>query len=399
MNVLVINAGSSSLKFQVLDGDAGTVAIRGHYLDIGETSADRGCVRKITAGGGEEKTAMAIREHRSAVRDMLGLLRDRGLASGPGGISAIGHRIVHGGERYSAAARITPEVRGYLESISFLAPLHNPVGLLCVDELSAGLPDLPQYAIFDTAFHRTISETVYLYGLPMELYTKYGIRKYGFHGTNHKYAAYRAAEVIGRDIASLKIITCHLGNGQSLCAVKHGKSVDTSMGFTPLEGLPMGTRSGSFDPAIIFFLMEHGYGTGDIKAMINKRSGLLGVSGISSDYQAIEEKARSGNRDAKRASDMLINRITCLIGAYTAEMGGVDAIVFTGGIGENSAFLRKGVLGGLAYAGLALDDAANDVHAEMISAPGSSIRALVIPANEELQIAREVVLAVGEMKK
>ncbi|MBP7736359.1 MAG: acetate kinase [Spirochaetes bacterium] len=394
MKVLVINAGSSSLKFQVHDGDAGAMVVKGHYLDIGETSADRACVRKITARGAEEKTEMAVRDHRSAILDMLGLLESRGAASGRCGISAVGHRIVHGGERYSAAARITADVRDYLESISFLAPLHNPVGLACVDEIAASLPDLPQYAIFDTAFHRTIPETVYLYGLPMELYTKYGIRKYGFHGTNHKYAAHRAAEIMGRDIASLRIITCHLGNGQSVCAVKRGQSVDTSMGFTPLEGLPMGTRSGSFDPAIIFFLIDQGYEPDEIRTMVNKRSGLLGVSGISSDFKVLEERARGGDENAKRAVDMLANRITCLIGAYTAEMSGADAIVFTGGIGENSAFLRKEVLGALAHTGLAVDDRANEAHDEVITAPGSAVTALVIPADEELQIAREVIGAI-----
>jgi acetate kinase len=398
MNILVINAGSSSLKFQVYDGDAGDPVIKGHYLDIGGTAGKPEGARKIAARGHEEITSADVGDHRGAIRDLLELLKKYNVFRREGDITAIGHRIVHGGERYSAATLISPEVRGYLESISFLAPLHNPIGLSCIDELSAALPDLPQFAIFDTAFHRTIPEAVYLYGLPLDLYAKYGIRKYGFHGTNHKYAAFRAAEITGRDIASMKIITCHLGNGQSLCAVKYGKSVDTSMGFTPLEGLPMGTRSGSFDPEIIFFLMEHGYGPGDIKTMVNKRSGLLGVSGISSDFQVIEKKARSGDENAKRASDMLINRITCLIGAYAAEMGGVDAIVFTGGIGENSAYLRKGVLDQFDYMGLQLDDASNERNAETITAPDSTIRALVIPANEELQIAREVLREVSDMK-
>jgi acetate kinase len=395
MNVLVINAGSSSLKFKLFDGDGGDAIIGGHYVDIGDTAGKGEGARIIARHGTVESSVLTVRDHRSAIGDMLGVLRGENMFGGRGGGAVIGHRIVHGGERFDRATLITRDVLDCLAEISVLAPLHNPVALDCVDALGDSLPELPQYAVFDTAFHRTIPETNYLYGLPMELYTKFGIRKYGFHGINHNYVAHRAAAVLGRDIESLKIITCHLGNGQSLCAVKNGKSFDTSMGFTPLEGLPMGTRSGSFDPEIIFFLMEHGYSPGDIKTMINKRSGLLGLSGVDSHYKTIEDRARSGDAASKRASDILINRITCIIGAYTAEMGGVDAIVFTGGIGENSAFLRRGVLGGLAYAGLALDEAANEARAETITAPGSAVSALVIPANEELQIAREIVRAVG----
>lgn len=390
MNVLVINAGSSSLKFKLFDGDGTEVVMAGHYVDIGETAGKGGGARIITRRGSVEKTALEVQDHRAAIGDMLGLLRGENLFDGRNGEAVIGHRIVHGGERYDRATLITPEVLEYLREISVLAPLHNPVALACVDELAAALPDLRQFVVFDTAFHRTLPEAVYLYGLPLELYRTYGIRKYGFHGTNHKYVAHRAAEVMGRDIASLKIITCHLGNGQSVCAVKHGKSVDTSMGFTPLEGLPMGTRSGSFDPEIIFFLMDHGHAPGDIRTMINRRSGLLGLSGADSHYKTIEDKARSGDAASKLASDILVNRIICTIGAYTAEMGGVDAVVFTGGIGENSAYLRRGVLDGLAHAGLVLDGAANNAHAETITAPDSPVRALIIPADEELQIAREV---------
>ncbi|HNW27161.1 MAG TPA: acetate/propionate family kinase [Spirochaetota bacterium] len=395
MNVLVINAGSSSLKFKLFDGDSGDAVVAGHYIDIGETAGKGEGARIITRSGAADKTALAFRDHRSAIGDMLALLRGENLFGGRNGGAVIGHRIVHGGERYDRATLITPEVLDYLREISVLAPLHNPVALACVDELAAALPDLRQYAVFDTAFHRTMSDTVYLYGLPLELYRKYGIRKYGFHGTSHKYAAHRAAEIMGRDIASLRIVTCHLGNGQSICAVKHGKSIDTSMGFTPLEGLPMGTRSGSFDPEIIFFLMDHGYAPGDIRTMINKRSGLLGLSGVDSHYKTIEERARAGYAASRLASDILVNRIICLIGAYTAEMGGIDAVVFTGGIGENSAYLRRGVLEGLAHAGLVLDEAANSGNAETITATGSPVRALIIPANEELQIAREVMEAAG----
>jgi acetate kinase len=353
-------------------------------------------VRKTTDRGAEELKMMPVKDHKSAAMDMVALLRGRGKNRGDSDITVVGHRIVHGGERYSRATLITQEAIDYLAGISVLAPLHNPIGLACVDAVSEALCGTPQYAVFDTAFHKTMPESIYLYGLPLELYKKYGIRKYGFHGTSHKFAAHRAAVTLGMDIGRLNIITCHLGNGQSLCAVKQGKSLDTSMGFTPLEGLPMGTRSGSFDPEIIFFLIKNGYAPDEIKTLINMRSGLLGLSGIDSHYKTIEEKARSGDPGAIRASDVLINRIICLIGSYTAEMGGVDAIVFTGGIGENSAYLRKRVLDGFRYAGLQLDDQANEMNAEKITAPGSSIQALVIPADEELQIAREVLQAVRE---
>ncbi|TAL35328.1 MAG: acetate/propionate family kinase [Spirochaetes bacterium] len=394
MNILVINAGSSSLKFQLNDGDSGDVIIRGHYLEIGDIAAKPSTVRKISVDGRDETATIANSDHGAAIMDMLGILRERGFVKDEGDIAAIGHRIVHGGERFSGATLITPEVLGYIEEISVLAPLHNPVALTCIKALSDPLPRVPHFAVFDTAFHRTIPESVYLYGLPYELYTKFGIRKYGFHGSNHAHIALRASEILGRDSGDLNIITCHLGNGQSVCAVKKGESVDTSMGFTPLEGLPMGTRSGSFDPEIIFFLMKRGYAPEAIQAMINRKSGLLGVSGISSDYKIIEERARAGDAAARRASDILINRIVCLIGSYTAEMGGVDAIVFSGGIGENSAYLRGRVLGHFGYCGLILDAAANERGDEIITAPGSSIRALVVPANEERQIARETARAI-----
>jgi acetate kinase len=367
--------------------------IGGHYVDIGETAGKGTCVRKIDFQGASESAPASIGDHRAAIGDMLELLRGRGVLRSDEDIAAIGHRIVHGGERYDRATPITPDVMGYLTSIADLAPLHNPIGLSCVRVMAETLPAAPQYAVFDTAFHRTIPEKIFRYGLPLELQTKFGIRKYGFHGTSHHYLARRASEIMRRDIGALKIVTCHLGNGQSLCAVKHGRSFDTSMGFTPLEGLPMGTRSGSFDPAIIFFLMEHGYAPDEIRTMINKKSGLLGISGIDSHYKTIEEQARCGDPAAKLASDMLVNRITCLIGAYAAEMGGVDAIVFSGGIGENSAYLRKEVLDGFAHAGLRLDDVANARNDEVITLPGSPVQALVIPANEELQIAREIVHA------
>jgi acetate kinase len=337
---------------------------------------------------------VVIADHSAAIQDMLQFLSLNDYMRGDSDITAIGHRVVHGGERFTDATLITREVMEYIGEISILAPLHNPIALTCIKSLADSLPNVPQFAVFDTAFHKSIPESVYLYGLPFELYTEFAIRKYGFHGLNHAYVSHRASEILGRDIADLNIITCHLGNGQSICAVKKGKSFDTSMGFTPLEGLPMGTRSGSFDPEIIFFLMKNGYSPEVIQSMINKKSGLLGLSGISNDYRIIEEKARSGDAAAQRASSILINRIVCLIGSYTAEMSGVDAIVFSGGIGENSAYLRKSVLEYFCYCGLQIDADANELGWEIITLPQSSIQALVIPANEEQQIAREVVQAI-----
>ena len=394
MDILVINAGSSSLKFTLFRGEE--AAARGHYLDIGETVAKQECVRKTEVLGAVHSSSMKIRDHGEAIVDMLGILKESALLSGGRDLAAVGHRVVHGGERYEGAARVTPGMLDYLRGISDLAPLHNPVGIACINALAGLLPGTPQYAVFDTAFHRTMPEPVYRYALPPKLCDGYGIRKYGFHGTSHKYAAHRAAGLLGRDIAGMNIITCHLGNGQSICAVSGGRSVDTSMGFTPLEGLPMGTRSGSFDPEVILFLLEKGLGPERIKAIVNKESGLLGVSGIDSHYKVIEEKARAGDRAAQLACDMLVNRITCTIGGYCAEMGGVDAIVFTGGIGENSAFVREQVLSHFGYLGLVLDKEANAAHGTIITAPSSAVRALVIPANEELQIAREVREALRE---
>ena len=394
MDILVINAGSSSLKFTLFRGEE--AAARGHYLDIGETVAKPECLRKTEVLGAVHSSCMKIRDHGEAIVDMLGLLKESAVLSPDRGLAAIGHRVVHGGERYGAAAPVTAGMLDYLRGIADLAPLHNPVGIACINELAGLLPGVPQYAVFDTAFHRTMPEAVYRYALPPKLCDGYGIRKYGFHGTSHKYAAHRAAGLLGRDIAGMNIVTCHLGNGQSICAVRGGRSVDTSMGFTPLEGLPMGTRSGSFDPEVVLFLLEKGLGPDRIKAIVNRESGLLGVSGIDSHYKVIEEKARAGDRAAKLACDMLVNRITCFIGGYCAEMGGVDAIVFTGGIGENSAFVREQVLSHFGYLGLVLDAEANAAHGAIITAPSSAVRALVIPANEELQIAREVAEALGE---
>ncbi len=389
MKILIVNAGSSSLKFQLFDAQTEAVLIKGHYDGIGLSDSESSCERKLVIDGTAERTSCAVRGHGGAIGDMLETLRAKGIIADRREITAVGHRVVHGAERYSATTLIDDTMMAELGKIAFLAPLHNPVGIACIEILIRELPGVRQYAVFDTAFHQTMPEETYLYGLPYALYKKFGIRKYGFHGTSHKYVALRAAEILGRNIAELRMITCHLGNGQSICAVKYGRSVDTSMGFTPLEGLPMGTRSGSFDPEIVFFLLGHGYTAEAIKAMINKESGLLGLSGISSDHRAIMEAVHAGDANAIRAEKVLENRIVCTIGAYAAEMGGLDAVVFTGGIGEKSPELRKGVLQSLAFLGIDLDDEKNESHHTILTRPDSRVSAMVVPTNEELQIMRE----------
>jgi acetate kinase len=390
MKILVVNAGSSSLKFQLFRCAGNEPVARGHYDGIGRSGTEAGCIRKLTVNSMERKQSCSIGDHGGAIRDMLDALQETGIVRDRSEIVAAGHRVVHGGERYSATTRIDRNDISALKELSHLAPLHNPINIACVEVLLDELPEARQYAVFDTAFHQTMPREVFLYGLPLDLYEKFGIRKYGFHGTSHRYVAGRAAELLGRDTSDLNLITCHLGNGQSICAVRHGKSFNTSMGFTPLEGLPMGTRSGSFDPEIVLFLLDHGFSSGDIKDIINKRSGLMGLSGLSSDHRIIEEKAAAGDERAALADRLIIHRITGLIGSYAAEMGGVDAIVFTGGIGEHSSRLRRSVLSNFRFMGLEIDEGLNDRHEPVITTPGSAVAVLVIPTDEELQIALEV---------
>ncbi|MBN1534878.1 MAG: acetate kinase [Spirochaetes bacterium] len=391
MKILVVNAGSSSLKFQLIESDGEHVLSRGLYDGLSKSSTH--CIRVISAGNDRQRDEIAITAHDQAVDDMLDILSRSGIVGPTDTIAATAHRVVHGGERFSGTVRIGESELQDLFRLSGLAPLHNPVNSACLEMMMRRLPDAAHYAIFDTAFHQTMPEEAFIYGLPYDLYKRFAIRKYGFHGSNHKYVALRAAEMIGLPAESLRIITCHLGNGQSICAVLHGKSVDTSMGFTPLEGLPMGTRSGSFDPDIIFFLLDNGYRVEEIRQMLHRESGLLGLSGISSDYRTIMEEASKGNPGALRTHRIMVHRITGLIGAYIAEMEGVDGIVFTGGIGENSPALRSDILSHFNYAGMKVDSEKNMSNSEIISTDESSIAALVIPANEELQIVREVMEA------
>ena len=387
MKILVINAGSSSLKFQYINPDSGEVLIKGLYDGLNRTDG-KSCLRVLTLG---LKTTQEteIKTHRQAIEDMLSVLMEKKIVEDISNVRFLGHRVVHGAEEYSKTTEITDQMLLHLKKISFLAPLHNPVNIECIEILKEKLPEARQFAVFDTAFHQTIPEKIYLYGLPKELYDKFKIRKYGFHGISHKFVSKSAAQILKQPYEDLKIITCHLGNGQSVCAINKGKSFDTSMGFTPVDGLPMGTRSGSFDPEIILFLLENGYSKEQIKKMINKESGLFGISQISSDHRQIEDLSIAGDKKAMLANDILTTRIVSIIGSYIAEMNGVDAIVFTGGIGEKSAYLRELVLEHFSYLGLKLDKAANKSHSSIISTNDSKVIAMVVPTNEELEIAIE----------
>ena len=392
MKVLVINCGSSSLKYQLIDM-------------VNEEALAQGLVERIGIEGsvltqkveGKDKYIVKeeMKDHKDAIRLVLEALVDEnnGVIKSMDEISAVGHRVVHGGEKYKESVVINDEVKANIEECFKLAPLHNPANMIGIKACEELMPNTPMVAVFDTAFHGTMPEDAYLYALPYELYEKEGIRKYGFHGTSHKYVSQTCAEVMGRDIKDLKIITCHLGNGASLCAVKNGVSVDTSMGFTPLEGVAMGTRCGNIDPAIVTFLMkEEGLSVDEVNDLLNKKSGVLGISGISSDFRDIEDAAfNKGNRRAQLALRIFEYKIRTTIGAYAAAMGGVDAIVFTAGVGENGPETREKCLEGLEFLGVEIDKEANNVRGKIreISKAGCNVKAFVIPTNEELVIARD----------
>ena len=392
MKVLVINCGSSSLKYQLIDMAT-------------EESLAQGLVERIGIEGsvltqkveGKDKYIVKeqMKDHKDAIRLVLAALVDEnnGVIKSMDEISAVGHRVVHGGEKYKESVVINDEVKANIEECFKLAPLHNPANMIGIKACEELMPNTPMVAVFDTAFHGTMPEDAYLYALPYELYEKHGIRKYGFHGTSHKYVSQTCAEVMGKDIKYLKIITCHLGNGASLCAVKNGVSVDTSMGFTPLEGLAMGTRCGNIDPAIVTFLMkEEGLSVDEVNDLLNKKSGVLGISGISSDFRDIEDAAfNKDDRRAKLALKIFEYKIRTTIGAYAAAMGGVDAIVFTAGVGENGPETREKCLEGLEFLGVEIDREANNVRGKVreISKAGCKVKAFVIPTNEELVIARD----------
>ncbi|HHV39265.1 MAG TPA: acetate kinase [Tepidimicrobium sp.] len=391
MNILVINCGSSSLKYQLIDMDGEELLAIGLVERIG---IDGSRVKHELTGEKEVIIEEPMEDHRKALKLVLDALVDpnHGAIESMDEIGAVGHRVVHGGEKFSESVIIDDEVMEAIRDCVGLAPLHNPPNIMGIEACRELMPEVPMVAVFDTAFHQTIPMANYMYPLPYELYEKYGIRKYGFHGTSHKYVALRAAEMVNRDIENLNIVTCHLGNGASVCAVQGGKSIETSMGFTPLEGLAMGTRSGDLDPAVIPFIMEKENLTFDeVSEILNKKSGVLGVSGVSSDFRDLEEAAANGNERAQLALDLFCNRVKKYIGAYAALMCHIDVLVFTAGIGENSITIREQICEGLDCIDIRLDKDLNQVRGKeaIITKDLTATQILVIPTNEELMIARD----------
>jgi acetate kinase len=388
--VIAINAGSSSLKFQLFEMPSETVLTKGLVERIGLNDS----VFTITVNDEKQTDILDIPNHAVAVKMLLEKLTSTGIIQSLDEIGGIGHRVVHGGEKFSDSVLLTEELLQEIEELSDLAPLHNPANIVGIRAFQEVLPNVPAVAVFDTAFHQTMPEESFLYSLPYDYYKKYGIRKYGFHGTSHKYVTERAAAMLGRPIEQLRLISCHLGNGASIAAVEGGKSIDTSMGFTPLAGVTMGTRSGNIDPALIPYIMEKtGKSVEEVLDVLNKKSGMLGISGFSSDLRDIEQESAEGEYRAQVALRVFASRIHKYVGSYAARMKGVDAIIFTAGIGENSDTIRARVLEGLEFMGVYWDPARNNVRGEetFISYPHSPVKVLIIPTNEEVMIARDVV--------
>ena len=398
MKILVLNCGSSSIKYKLFDMDSKEVIAQGGIEKIGL----KGSFLKFTLPNGEKKILEKdIPEHTVGVEFILHTLTDPeyGAIKSLDEINAVGHRMVHGGERFSKSVLLDKEVLEAFTACNDLAPLHNPANLKGVDAISAILPNIPQVGVFDTAFHQTMPDYAYLYAVPYELYEKYGVRRYGFHGTSHRYVSQRVCEYLGVKPEGLKLITCHIGNGGSIAAIKDGKCIDTTMGLTPLEGLMMGTRSGDIDAGAVTFIMDkEGLNTTGISTLLNKKSGVLGVSGVSSDMRELEAAVAEGNPKAILAEKMYFYRIKKYIGAYAAALGGVDVILFTGGVGENQASCRAGVCKGLEFMGVKLDAEKNKVRGEeaIISAADSKVKVVVIPTDEELLIASDTMDIVGK---
>jgi len=392
MKIIVLNCGSSSIKYQLFEMPSQKVLSKGLVEKIGLKGAG---VKHKAEDGSELKLEGEILDHKQGIEYVLGILSDDkyGSIKNLGDIDAVGHRVVHAGEKFNDSVKITDDVIEALNETIDLAPLHNPPNLEGIYACQELLPGVPMVGVFDTAFHQTMEPHVYLYGIPYSLYEKYGIRRYGFHGTSHRYVSQRACEILDMDINRSKLITCHLGNGASITAIKNGKSVDTSMGLTPLEGLIMGTRSGDLDiGALLSIADKEEISTGVTNKLINKHSGMLGVSGVSSDMREIEEAAEAGNKRAEVALKMYDYRIKKYIGSYAAAMNGVDAIIFTGGVGENADTTRRGVLKDMDYLGVKLDDKKNDGlrgKEALISTDDSKVKAIVVPTNEELVIASD----------
>lgn len=389
MNILVVNCGSSSLKFQLIDSETEQVSASGNCERIGLDG-------KITykAHGDKFVTETDLPEHGIAIKKVLELLvdKERGVINSLDEIHAVGHRMVHGGEKFSSSVVITEDVIKDIESCNDLAPLHNPANILGVRACQEAMPGVKHVAVFDTAFHQTMPAKAYLYGLPKEYYEKYGVRRYGFHGTSHSFVSKRLAELAGLDYNNSKMIVCHIGSGASISAIKDGKSIDTSMGMTPLEGLVMGTRSGDIDPAIIEFICQkENISVSEMTTILNKKSGVLGLSGVSNDFRDLVDARESGNKDAANALDVLVYRIVKYIGAYCMALGGVDAIALTAGAGENNKEVREMIMEGISALGVKIDEKANQTRGEeiLLSTKDSKVPVWIVPTNEELAIARE----------
>lgn len=391
MKVLVINCGSSSLKYQLFDMNAESVLAKGLVERIG---IDGSQIKHTKTGMEAVVKETPIPDHKVGIQLVLDALMDKGhgVLSSLDELSAVGHRVVHAGEKFSTSVKLDPQVMAALRECIPLAPLHNPANIMGIEAVTEVLPSVPQVAVFDTAFHQTMPEHAYIYGLPYGYYEKYKVRRYGFHGTSHYYVSRRAADILDKPVERLKIVTCHLGNGSSITAVQGGRSIDTSMGFTPLAGVLMGTRCGDIDPALVAFIAQtEKLDIKDLDALLNKKSGLLGVSGLSSDLRDIEEAAAKGEPRSRLALAVLTYGIRKYIGAYAAAMGGIDALVFTAGVGENSILVRSMVCEGLEFLGVSIDQEKNKVRGKEadIGTSGSRVRVLVVPTNEELVIARD----------
>ena len=399
MNVLVINAGSSSLKYQLLNPASGELLAKGLCERIG---IDGKFTYKPQVAGKQTLDAIdvAMPTHAEAIEAVLNALVDEknGVIASMSEIDAVGHRVVHGGEKFASSVVITDEVMDAIYECNPLAPLHNPANLIGIRACQAKMPVVPMVAVFDTAFHQTMPPKAFTYAIPYEYYQKDKMRRYGFHGTSHRYVSQRCAEILGKPIEELKIVSCHLGNGSSITAVDGGKSVDTSMGLTPLAGLPMGTRSGDMDAGIMEYLMkQYNLSMDEMMTILNKKSGVLGISGVSSDFRDLDDAAAEGNQRAALAVEVFAYKVRKMIGEYAAAMGGVDAVIFTAGVGENSADLRLRFVDGLQFMGISIDPEKNNFRGEerIVSPEGSPVKVLVIPTNEELMIAKDTAELVG----
>ena len=392
MKILVINCGSSSLKYQLIDMTNEVALAQGLVERIGINGS---ILTQKVEGRDKYIIEQEMKDHKDAIKLVLQALVDEkhGVIKSMDEIAAVGHRVVHGGEKYSKSVLVDEEVMKCLEDCVKLAPLHNPPNIIGIEACKALMPNTPMAVVFDTAFHQTMPEEAYIYAIPYEYYKNNGVRRYGFHGTSHKYVSQKVAETMGKDIKDLKIITCHLGNGASITAIKDGKSIDTSMGFTPLDGIVMGTRSGSIDPSIETFLMsELGYSSQEINDILNKKSGILGISEVSSDFRDVKNAAYNENNSrAQLALDIFSYSVRKQIGAYAAIMGGVDVVVFTAGVGENSIETREDIVKGLEFLGIELDTEKNKVFGELkeISKDGCKVKIYIVPTNEELMIAED----------